>query len=1380
MNHSWSRPGPWLNSLRVKLLVLPVALVLLFIWGGNFLAGNYLYERQKTFVLAQQTSVAQVSAEVISQKIHDRIETLEAVAERVEPARLHERGYAQAFLRDRYSLTVSFAAGAVLLDANGVAVGDMPQLAGRVGTSYADRAYFQQARDSAKTVVSSPVQGRLLKQTVVTFVVPLFSAPGKFAGALVGALVIASPQFLGLLASAQAMGYNEFYLESMQEQTTIASSDPARVMAPLLDSSFTRHLRDGEALYLAQNRQGVEKIYAVAPIDATDWKLVIALPSSVAFAPGAALRQALNWLALLSTLVCVGLAVLVSRRLVNPLAQAATDMDAMSNSVQALAPIPEQGDTEVRLLIGSFNRLVQKIQGQNQVLADERKALIAAKAALNALNEALEVKVQQRTEEVQDLYDLAPCGYHSLNPQGVVLQVNRTELEYLGYRREEFVGRPIFDFMSAESAQKVRNTFPDFLLHGYLSDMELEFRCKNGALRPFRVDANLVRDAQGEPLYSRSTLMDDSERKTQKQRMQELYQFLQEVVEKLPFGLLVYDTQHRIVLHNKLLSELLNLPADFFAHGDVFHTTLLRFKHARGDFGDVPLDGIVKAYAHSLGKREPLRIERLYTNGRSFEVLGQPLLSEHMVVTYTDTTAQKESEKLLREAKELAEAATQSKSQFLANMSHEIRTPMNGILGLAYILGKMPIGADARGLVHRIEQTGRTLQAILNDILDFSKIEANQMALEHSNFTLSEVLDSVSTIMLGDPSHPDVDVAISPPPSHVPSLVGDGLRLGQVLINLVGNAIKFTHQGFVRLEVSQLDSSDHSVCLRFAVRDSGIGISESVMAEIFKPFSQADTSTTRKYGGTGLGLSISRRLIEMMGGSLHASSTLGQGSEFSFMLTFPLATDAIEINQHLKCLDLLIADDSDISRDALKSTALSLGWNPTVVDGGAAALQQVIRRKHSGKEPEVLVLDWKMPDLDGLDVAVAVNAELQGAQGPIIILATAHSREDLLAQPASRFADAVLNKPVSPSALYDAVAAAMIKRGPLAAHSRKPGGARLQGLRLLVVDDSEVNREVARLIFAGEGAEVRTVADGGEAVHWLDVHRDQVDIVLMDVQMPVMNGIEATRLLRADRRFSDLPIVALSAGAFAHDRQVALAAGMNEHITKPMDVERAVAVLLSLRHGGPVPAPAPLPAPLPAPRVADAPPRALRYPGLDVEAAIRVWRSAARFQSFLRMFEADYSAKLAQMDTLAAPELLAMLHKLAGTAGNLGLLELSRAAKTLEQQLRSDGAAPQAMAELTAHAGVAWTSMRQYLADAAPSAAPAVELERPPQTQDGAALLQELLVVLASDSPDGAEALLNTLALCLPAVDWSTLRMAIARFDFRAAEREVQRLRKAL
>ena len=321
----------------------------------------------------------------------------------------------------------------------------------------------------------------------------------------------------------------------------------------------------------------------------------------------------------------------------------------------------------------------------------------------------------------------------------------------------------------------------------------------------------------------------------------------------------------------------------------------------------------------------------------------------------------------LTERTKAAEAASLAKASFLSNMSHEIRTPMNAILGLIFILERRDLSSDDKSLLHKIRVAGQSLLRIINDVLDVSKIEAGKLDLEVSTFNLNDVLDNLATIMTFNAAEKNIDLIIHPPFGiSVNGLIGDSLRLQQVLINLVSNAIKFTAKGHVDVNISTIEHTENSVYLRFSVTDTGIGIPANVQEHIFNPFTQADNSTTRHYGGTGLGLTISRQLIELMGGEITLVSEMGKGSEFSFCLRFDYVEADDAAVQNNQRVDILIADDNEISRDALHSITKSLGWTATIVDSGEDALNYVIRHKQAKFKEEIIILDWQMPGMDGL------------------------------------------------------------------------------------------------------------------------------------------------------------------------------------------------------------------------------------------------------------------------------------------------------------------------------------------------------------------------------------------------------------------------------
>jgi hypothetical protein len=719
-----------------------------------------------------------------------------------------------------------------------------------------------------------------------------------------------------------------------------------------------------------------------------------------------------------------------------------------------------------------------------------------------------------------------------------------------------------------------------------------------------------------------------------------------------------------------------------------------------------------------------------------------------------------------------AERAARAKSEFLSNMSHEIRTPMNGVLGLAYLLAKAELPSDAAQLVRKLQNSGRTLQRILDDILDYSKLEAVGLTLEMAEFDLQDVINYASVMMEASAAAKNLELAISPPLMDISALVGDQVRLSQVVMNLLVNAIKFTEKGYVAFRISCVKKDDAEVTLHFEVTDSGIGMTQEQMDKLFVPFQQADVSTTRKFGGTGLGLSISKRLLEMMGSTLQVQSELGQGSRFYFDVTFKRGSARVVVANELKGLSVVIADDSEVSREALRATAESLGWKSDVVADGAAAVKLVTEQTERPSEQMVIILDWQMPEMDGLATARAIYERMSGTQGPIIVIATAFSRDELIAHPDVRFADAVLTKPVTASALFDTVGSAYKLRKGIATVRPPDAAPRLSGLRLLVVDDSDVNREVALQIFEGEGARVALAEDGQQAFHWLMQHPKDVDVVLMDIQMPVLDGYGAMALIRQQPALSHIPVVALTAGVLDSSRNAVYASGMVGHIGKPMDVESAVRMILKVTER---------PVAAMGARTDTVLETISDLPGLAVTQSLNIWRSEERYRQYLKLFTEKYAEYKSSLRTLQPDELKAFAHKLCGSAGNLGLLDISRTAGELERIAEAGGErCDDAVAKLAQAFELGLDSMRRYLAIGTAEPAP---LNTSLDIDHAAQVVRELYTALTTLSPDAVEPLLTRLKLLIgPALQprLHAVSEAVDGFDFRAAGIELRVLAKSL
>ena len=534
----------------------------------------------------------------------------------------------------------------------------------------------------------------------------------------------------------------------------------------------------------------------------------------------------------------------------------------------------------------------------------------------------------------------------------------------------------------------------------------------------------------------------------------------------------------------------------------------------------------------------------------------------------TDITARKNAELRQAASEQRAEAASRAKSEFVANMSHEIRTPMNAVLGVAYLLGNTQLDAVQKKYLDMILASGNALLGILNDVLDFSKIEAGRMELAPVLFQLNDVLNAIATVMTLNAGDKNIELAIGVDPAVPMSLSGDAMRLQQILINLVNNAVKFTEQGEVSLLVERVGQSGpaSSVTLRFVVRDTGIGMDGSEQARLFSAFSQADASTTRRFGGTGLGLAISRRLAVLMGGSIQVRSTKGVGSEFVATLPFHLGPElpASQPAKGLSELCLLIVDDNQTSREYLCKTLASWDWQADVVASGAQAIQQLRQRQQAGGRYDAVLIDWKMPGMDGVQTMAALRAEV-AAPLPVVLMVGAYSRDKLLAAPGAAQSSAVLIKPATASSLFDTLQEALAQHvadGAGAVESDIPDAyPQLEGLRLLLVEDHPLNQIVARGMLEIAGALVDVAENGEAAVNILRQRAQEFDIVLMDVQMPVMDGFEATRIIRQQLGLK-LPVLAMTAGVMQSEKEECTAAGMNDFIAKPVDVAQMMGTIL--------------------------------------------------------------------------------------------------------------------------------------------------------------------------------------------------------------------------
>jgi PAS domain S-box-containing protein len=938
-------------------------------------------------------------------------------------------------------------------------------------------------------------------------------------------------------------------------------------------------------------------------------------------------------------------------------------------SLSAFNAMQQELLDELMPLLAMNVDLLERAADLRSLLAKSQEhAELVARQATTLSEKTRELEATQRTIDAarawyRGIIESAPDGMMIVDQEGRILLTNPRLEAIFGYADGELDGVMVEQLVPAGVHRKHLGLRGEFFAEGVgrkmgRGNVDLRGRRKDGSELSVEIGMSFLPELDGQGRCVCAAVRDVSERRMMEMALVQSQERLQNILDNSPISIAV-STQGRICFANPKFVETFGTDL-----GDSTAPIYVETAARAHIWATLEREGSVSN--QEIRMHDAQRRERdIMATFLPIDFDGEP----GVLAWLLDVTESKAAKAAIVHAKEVAEEATRAKSAFLANMSHEIRTPMNAIIGMSHLALESSQDARQRGYLENIHRSAENLLRIINDILDFSRIEAGGMSLERVAFDLDEVIGQVAGIIGLKAQEKGLDLLFEYSADLPRQWVGDPLRLSQILVNLGNNAVKFTEHGAIVVSIDKAGVQGDEVILHTCVRDTGIGMTEDQCQRIFHSFVQADSSTTRKYGGSGLGLAISKTLVEMMGGRIWVQSTPGQGSSFHFDVRVSASPEqGVAASRPVpEGARLLIVEDSAVPRGVVAGMACALGFEVETVASAEQAGQRLTQARDTARPYRIVLIDTRVPGFRGL--MDTLKSPAHAAAAPQLVL-MAYGHGDDAAMAASP-AHAVLAKPVTPQGLREAVQQALAPPDAAAVATTvrpaQPGAASLAGSRVLLVEDNEINRELATELLRRAGIEVIIAVNGREAVERLAMDAD-VDGVLMDCQMPVMDGYAATRAIREQLHLTTLPIIAMTADAMAADRDKAIAAGMNDHITKPLNIRSMFATMarwIQPRRAEPAPDEVVVAVAMPS------------LPGIDPAAGLRTCGdNASLYRRLLHLFrennahfEQAFRQAMGSDDASAAYR---MAHTLRGSAANIGAVDTAAAAGELQQACKDD------------------------------------------------------------------------------------------------------------